>query len=111
MYKSQLQELCHKKSWNLPVYESVKDGPDHRPVFTATVTVNGSTFDSPEQCCSSKEAQNVAARVAFDHFSSFTTDPQQQIPVNFGGGQEHAYSGNLFIYIYICIYSTIFIVN
>ncbi|KAL8125531.1 hypothetical protein AgCh_012994 [Apium graveolens] len=81
MYKSMLQELCQKKSWTLPVYETVKDGPDHKPVFTATVTVNNSVFESLEQCWSSKEAQNVAARVAFHHFSPSST-----------GGQEHAIS-------------------
>lgn len=63
------------------------------PLFTCIVTVNDSTFESPEQCWSSKEAQNVAAQVAFNYFSPFTAAPQQQIPVN-SGGQEHAFSGS-----------------
>ncbi|KAK2969169.1 hypothetical protein RJ640_009928 [Escallonia rubra] len=75
MYKSKLQELCHQYSWNLPEYTSVKDGQDHNPRFTATVTVNGIPFQtSPDQCRrSSKEAQNQAAKLAFDHFTAAKT--------------------------------------
>ncbi|KAK3029819.1 hypothetical protein RJ639_038007 [Escallonia herrerae] len=76
MYKSKLQELCHQQhSWNLPEYTSVKDGQDHNPRFTATVTVNGIPFQtSPDQCHrSSKEAQNQAAKLALDHFTSAKT--------------------------------------
>lgn len=104
MYKSMLQELCQKKSWKLPIYESVKDGLDHKPQFRATVTVNDSTFESPEKCGSSKEAQNVAARVAFNHFSPLPTDPpQQQIPVN-SRRQELSSSGNFFLSISTYVY-------
>ncbi|XP_060197472.1 double-stranded RNA-binding protein 1-like isoform X2 [Lycium barbarum] len=70
MYKTKLQELCHQFAWNLPEYATEKEGPDHNPRFTATVIVNGVSFESPEdQCRSSKEAQNVAAHIAFDHFT------------------------------------------
>lgn len=71
MYKSRLQELCHQHGWELPVYKTVKDGPDHCPRFTTTVTVAGSSFESPlNQCKSSKDSQNVAAKLAYDHFSA-----------------------------------------
>ncbi|KAK4737346.1 hypothetical protein R3W88_001043 [Solanum pinnatisectum] len=70
MYKTKLQELCHQFEWNLPEYATEKDGPDHNPRFTATVIVNGVSFESPkDQCRSSKEAQNHAAHIAYDHFT------------------------------------------
>ncbi|XP_027176210.1 double-stranded RNA-binding protein 1-like isoform X2 [Coffea eugenioides] len=71
MFKSKLQELCHQHAWELPVYTTVKDGPDHCPRFTTTVTVAGMSFESPlNQCKSSKDSQNVAAKLAYDHFSA-----------------------------------------
>ncbi|KAM3264962.1 double-stranded RNA-binding protein 1 isoform X1 [Capsicum annuum] len=71
MYKTKLQELCHQFAWNLPEYATEKDGPDHNPRFTATVIVNGVSFESPkDQCRSSKEAQNHAAHIAYDHFNA-----------------------------------------
>ncbi|KAH0659038.1 hypothetical protein KY289_027786 [Solanum tuberosum] len=64
-----LQELCHQIAWNLPEYATEKDGPDHNPRFKATVTVNGVSFELPkDQWRSSKEAQNHAAHIAYDHF-------------------------------------------
>lgn len=70
MFKSKLQELCHQKKWGLPKYCGLKDGPDHNPCFKASVTVNGTSFDTPTICKSSKEAENSAAKLAFLHFTS-----------------------------------------
>ncbi|CAK9135010.1 unnamed protein product [Ilex paraguariensis] len=71
MYKTKLQELCHQYSWNLPEYMIMKDGPDHNPRFNSTVVVNGVTFEVPkDQCRSSGESQNQAAKLAFDHFTA-----------------------------------------
>ncbi|XP_059668595.1 double-stranded RNA-binding protein 1-like isoform X2 [Cornus florida] len=70
MYKSKLQELCHQQSWNFPEYSASKIGLDHNPRFKATVTVNGIVFETPDQCRSSKEAQNRAAELAFHHFTA-----------------------------------------
>lgn len=69
MYKTRLQELCQKKSWELPIYTTGKNGPCHVPRFTATVSVQGQVFETPEEFRSVKEAQNTAARIAFDHFN------------------------------------------
>ncbi|XP_015899794.3 double-stranded RNA-binding protein 1 isoform X1 [Ziziphus jujuba] len=69
MYKSKLQELCQQRAWNLPVYNTSKQGLDHNPCFSATVTVNGQAFQTLDVSKSSKEAQNDAAKIAFDHFS------------------------------------------
>ncbi|MED6109734.1 HLA class II histocompatibility antigen, DR beta 4 chain, variant 2 [Stylosanthes scabra] len=70
MYKTKVQELCQKRSWSLPEYETTRDGPDHNPRFTAAVTVSGIRFETPSPCRSSKEAQNNAAMLAFQQLSS-----------------------------------------
>ncbi|XP_016180865.1 uncharacterized protein LOC107623203 isoform X4 [Arachis ipaensis] len=70
MYKTKVQELCQKRSWSLPEYETTRDGPDHNPRFTAAVTVNGIRYETPSLCRNSKEAQNNAAMLAFEHLSS-----------------------------------------
>ncbi|XP_031095589.1 double-stranded RNA-binding protein 1-like isoform X2 [Ipomoea triloba] len=83
MFKSKLQELCHKQSWNQPEYRTVKEGPDHNPQFGATVIVNGIPFKTPDNHCrSSKEATNLAACIALEHFtgSKLTVPQQSQFP-------------------------------
>ncbi|KAH6762465.1 hypothetical protein C2S52_019898 [Perilla frutescens var. hirtella] len=75
MYKSKLQELCQRQSWELPEYKHVKHGADHMPRFTASVNVHGQLFETPDPCKSSKEAQNTAARIAFDYFTSPSPAP------------------------------------
>ncbi|KAF6169788.1 hypothetical protein GIB67_034180 [Kingdonia uniflora] len=75
MYKSRLNELCHQNQWGLPHYKPTKHGPDHTPSFKASVIVNGLSFDTPISCQSSKEAQNEAARIAFQHFTVSVQDP------------------------------------
>lgn len=70
MYKSKLQELCHQYAWSLPEYVTRKEGPDHHPRFSTSITVNGVLFETPSnQFRSSKEAQNEAAKIAFDYFT------------------------------------------
>ncbi|PKU69945.1 double-stranded RNA-binding protein 1 isoform X1 [Dendrobium catenatum] len=70
MHKNRLQELCHKRMWTLPAYTNTRDGPDHNPIFGASVVVNGQTFDAPNLSKSVKEAQNKAAEVALDYLSA-----------------------------------------
>ncbi|WJX32910.1 hypothetical protein P8452_21185 [Trifolium repens] len=70
MYKSKLQELCHRRRWRLPRYSVTKAGPPHNPSFKASVFVNGVTFTSTNTFNSSKEAHNHAAMKAFLEFSS-----------------------------------------
>ncbi|KAL0308260.1 UNVERIFIED_CONTAM: Double-stranded RNA-binding protein 4 [Sesamum radiatum] len=64
MYKSKLQELCHRRSWELPEYTTIKNGPDHMSRFTASVNVHGEVFQTPALCSpcgsSSPEMQPVA---------------------------------------------------
>ncbi|PSS15815.1 Double-stranded RNA-binding protein [Actinidia chinensis var. chinensis] len=83
MYKSKLKELCQKKSWGLPEYSTAREGLDHNPCFTATVTINGVPFQTTDQSRNVKEAQNKAAKLALDHFSSDlspNTSPKQPSP-------------------------------
>jgi len=72
MYKTKLQELCHKRKWGLPSYSAMKDGPDHIPSFKASVHVHGVIFTSSSASSSLKEAKNQAAMVAFLSLSSGT---------------------------------------
>ncbi|CAA3000638.1 Hypothetical predicted protein [Olea europaea subsp. europaea] len=80
MYKCKLQELCQRKGWNLPEYSTARDGPDHIPRFTAVVNVNGQPFETPNPCKSSKEAQNLVAQIAYDHFVAQTVPFRQHQP-------------------------------
>ncbi|KZV48998.1 hypothetical protein F511_09594 [Dorcoceras hygrometricum] len=78
-------ELCQRRSWNLPEYSTVKDGPDHVPRFKAIAVVNGQRFENPVECKSAKEAQNSVAKIAYDYFN-VSTPPrvhrQQSPPVD-----------------------------
>ncbi|KAH7561351.1 hypothetical protein JRO89_XS10G0215000 [Xanthoceras sorbifolium] len=48
----------------------MKDGPDHSPLFKASVSLNTLSFHSSVSCKSTKLAQNEAAMLAFLHFTS-----------------------------------------
>ncbi|XAR64856.1 hypothetical protein NMG60_11008730 [Bertholletia excelsa] len=86
MYKTKLQVLCQQNSWDLPEYSTTRDGPDHNSRFTATVTVKGLHFKPSDQSRSTKEAQNKAAKLAFDHFSApnrlHCPSPSQSSPLS-----------------------------
>ena len=75
MYKARLHELCRQQIWPPPVYTVERDGPDHQPRFSASVTVNGVRFDAAALSKSAREAERKAAQVAFDHFA-VTLPPQ-----------------------------------
>ncbi|XP_061946589.1 double-stranded RNA-binding protein 1-like isoform X4 [Populus nigra] len=75
MYKSKLQELCQQRAWELPAYESSRQGQAHNPRFLATVTVNNVSFHSPSPSNTSKKAQNDAAKLAYEHFSISRPSP------------------------------------
>ncbi|KAJ6763139.1 hypothetical protein OIU79_023807 [Salix purpurea] len=79
MYKSKLQELCQQRSWELPTYESSRQGQAHNPRFLATVTVNDVSFHSPSPSNTSKKAQNDAAKLAFEHFSNSRRSPSLSV--------------------------------
>ncbi|XP_045788988.1 uncharacterized protein LOC123884035 isoform X2 [Trifolium pratense] len=81
MYKNKLQELCQKKSWDLPDYETKREGPPHNSRFLTTVTVNSVPFTPPTESRTVKASQNDAAMLAFNHFSQ-QQQQQQQNPIS-----------------------------
>ncbi|XP_073137851.1 double-stranded RNA-binding protein 1-like [Henckelia pumila] len=72
------QELCLRKSWNLPEYTTVKEGIDHLPRFKAIGVVNGLNFETPPECKSGKEAQNSVVKMSYDHFT-ISTPPRVNV--------------------------------
>jgi dsRNA-specific ribonuclease len=76
MHKSRLQELCQQRRWAPPVFKLTREGPDHVPLFRATVAVNGVEFLSPEEGArSAKEAHNLASMAAFQSLSALPASP------------------------------------
>ncbi|XP_061946586.1 double-stranded RNA-binding protein 1-like isoform X2 [Populus nigra] len=86
MYKSKLQELCQQRAWELPAYESSRQGQAHNPRFLATVTVNNVSFHSPSPSNTSKKAQNDAAKLAYEHFSISRPSPSLSPSVSVAAG-------------------------
>ena len=63
-YKGKVNELCQRKAWGFPDYETVwRAGPDHRPIFASVVTVNGRTYEG-EPRSTKKDAEQSAALAA-----------------------------------------------
>jgi len=67
-YKTQLQELAARLFEELPVYDLRDEGPDHAKRFYAVVSLAGQTAGAGEGR-SKKEAEQAAARRAFEHLS------------------------------------------
>jgi ribonuclease-3 len=67
-YKTILQELASRELHVMPEYRLEDRGPDHEKEFTATVFLNGKPMGTGVGR-SKKEAEQRAAREAFDHMS------------------------------------------
>ena len=66
--KTALQELVAAQNWPAPEYRISESGPDHDKDFVAIAVINGQTF--PEGKGKSKrEAEQIAARLAFEALS------------------------------------------
>ncbi|RLN24704.1 double-stranded RNA-binding protein 1-like isoform X1 [Panicum miliaceum] len=82
MFRSRLQELCQQRRWAPPVYEHTREGRDHVPLFRATVLVHDEKFSSPDEGArSTKEAYNLAAMAAFEHFAALPAAAAALVPV------------------------------
>ncbi|XP_030520923.1 double-stranded RNA-binding protein 1-like [Rhodamnia argentea] len=82
MYKCKLQEECQARKWGLPRYSTVRDGPEHRPRFRSSVSVNGQSFDSPTASDTSRRAQDEAAKLAFLSLSPSPSPPEGKPSAN-----------------------------
>ncbi len=67
--KTALQELAAARGMGAPEYEVTDSGPDHDKSFTAIANVGGERF-APAVGKSKREAEQVAARIAFDELSA-----------------------------------------
>ncbi len=67
-YKTILQELASRELHTMPEYHLEERGPDHEKEFTATVFLGGESLGVGIGR-SKKEAEQRAAREAFDHIS------------------------------------------
>jgi ribonuclease III len=67
-YKTILQELASRELRTMPEYRLEERGPDHEKEFTATVYLGGEALGVGVGK-SKKEAEQRAAREAFDHMS------------------------------------------
>ena len=82
MFRSRLQEMCQQRRWAPPVYEHTREGPDHSPLFRATVLVHDEKFSSPDEGArSTKEAYNLAAMAAFEHLAALPAAAAALVPV------------------------------
>lgn len=68
-YKTMLQELFQKKSKKCPFYELIKSiGPDHNQTFFVSVHLGDDVY-GPAEGKSKKEAEQNAAKIAFEKIS------------------------------------------
>lgn len=64
LYKNQLQKYAQKRSLNLPIYSTEREGPPHASRFKCKVTIDGQTYESPDFFPTLKDAEHAVAKVA-----------------------------------------------
>ncbi|CAN8294586.1 unnamed protein product [Cochlearia groenlandica] len=69
VFKSRLQEYAQRHKLSTPIYETVKEGPSHRPLFQTTVIVDGVRYDSLPGFFNRKAAEQSAAEVALQELA------------------------------------------
>ena len=74
-YKNRLQEWTQRNNLNLPVYHTEGKGDPHQLEFSSTVKVGDKPFPS-DQCHSRlKDAEQDAAKVAYESLVTLDNDP------------------------------------
>jgi hypothetical protein len=76
-YKSQLQIYTQKRHKGLPLYHTIQTGTPQASLFRSTVTVDGQTFESPQDYRTVKEAEFSAARVALMSLPQESKPPEK----------------------------------
>ncbi|KAH9614757.1 hypothetical protein KSS87_023176 [Heliosperma pusillum] len=66
MYKNKLQEYTQKQCLPLPAYRTANEGFQHAPKFRATVYVDGAEYTSKSTFRRLREAEQDAARLAYE---------------------------------------------
>ncbi|KAF8110075.1 hypothetical protein N665_0088s0086 [Sinapis alba] len=69
VFKSRLQEYAQKHKLPTPLYETIKQGPSHKPFFQSTVTVDDVRYDSLPGFFNRKAAEQSAAEVALQELA------------------------------------------
>jgi ribonuclease III len=85
-HKTRLQELVARRTGSAPSYRVVETGPDHAKSFQATVSVSGEVRGAGGGR-SKKQAQQAAAREAYETMAAEATD-------EIGGGEQHVADGD-----------------
>jgi ribonuclease-3 len=88
-YKTRLQELAARRFDQLPRYEVLDEGPDHAKRFFATVLVAGEVRGRGEGR-SKKQAEQGAARMAWEALSSLLAAVPGPGPDGHGGAEDPA---------------------
>lgn len=76
-YKTSLQELAAQDIGSVPQYRIREEGPDHAKEFTATVFLAGKPYGRGRGR-SKKEAEQEAAREAFDRLTRREPEPAEE---------------------------------
>uniref|UniRef100_A0ACD5WL70 Uncharacterized protein n=1 Tax=Avena sativa TaxID=4498 RepID=A0ACD5WL70_AVESA len=76
-YKSQLQIYAQKRHKVLPLYHTIQIGPPQAMLFKSTVTIDGQTFESPQEYRTVKEAEFAAAKLALMSLPEESEPPEK----------------------------------
>ncbi|CAL4998409.1 unnamed protein product [Urochloa decumbens] len=79
MHKNRLQEFCMQTHKELPIYKVELEGDCHHPKFRCTVEVGGQQFSSTGSFSRKKEAEQDAARVAYEILAAVGEDDVKEL--------------------------------
>ncbi|CAO2201593.1 unnamed protein product [Urochloa humidicola] len=79
MHKNRLQELCMQTHKEMPIYKVELEGDYHHPKFRCTVEVVGQQFSSTGSFSRKKEAEQDAARVAYETLATIGEDDVKEM--------------------------------